>query len=114
MQGSDRFWFSGEELTNLVNEHSIQFMWGVLSGFLPEEKINLKNLDVLPYADGNPKFWSSHPSIQHHKAKVRDICWDSTCMLLLSKEEKIIKNFIKNFPSAEILENIIAAINKRQ
>ena len=63
-------WISGEELTKILNENSIQFIWGVFSGF--SEGIKLQDVlkYPLPYADENAGFWVDKPQIQHPLATV--------------------------------------------
>jgi hypothetical protein len=31
----EAIWMAGSEITDLVNAHDVQFIWGVLSGFRP-------------------------------------------------------------------------------
>ena len=106
LQGHDRFWLTGEELTSLINQYpdSLQFIWAVLSGFSLNEKIDINNLEVIPYADCNPSFWSPNPKIQHPKAEIEIVCWDGTTLLILSQDKEITENFKAFFPEAEMLE----------
>lgn len=107
---SEVIWISGEELSNIVYGNSIQFIWGVLSGFKKSIEIDVNNLEVIPYADGNPGFWIDEPQIQHPQAEVEIVCWDSTLMLLLSKDDDLTYKFREIFTDARDL----ASENKRQ
>jgi hypothetical protein len=99
-------WLSGEQLTKLVNSIDIQFIWAVLSGFRKEVDIDIQNLGVIPYADGNPGFWTANPTIQHPLAEVEIVCWDSTLSLMLSKNYDLINKFRSCFTdSMDLLEH---------
>lgn len=50
-----------------------------------------------PYADGNPDFWIETPTIQHPKAIIELVFWDSSLILLLSKDEEISRNLRNKF-----------------
>jgi len=97
-------WLTGEELTDLVTRHDIQFVWAVLSGFRPGVLLDLDHLAKYPYADGNPGFWEKAVQIQHPLATVEIVCWDATSTLLLSKDEDLTARFCHFFPDAEDLE----------
>lgn len=97
-------WITGEELTRIVYQYEIQFIWGVLSGFKKDITIDLDNLDVEPFADGNRGFWIAAPQIQHPLATVELVCWDSTLTLLLSKDEDLTDKFRRYFVGAEDLD----------
>ena len=96
-------WISGEELTEIVENNSIQFIWAVLSGFDKGIHIDVENLTIEPYADGNPDFWTDTPSIQHPLASVEIVCWDSTLTLLLSQDDDLVNKFLSYFPDSKDL-----------
>lgn len=98
--GSEPHWRTGEELTRLVAEHDMQFVWAVLSGFPPGVSLDLYRLAVVPYADGNAGFWVDEPRIQHPLAEVEIVCWDSTSTLLLCRDRSIGESFRQYFPMA--------------
>ena len=100
----NRYLISGTQLTKLIKDHKIQFIWGVLSGFNKSEKIDINSLDVVPFADGNTAFWEVGVSVQHPKAEIEIICWDSTLTLLISKDQSIVKNFKEYFKEARDLD----------
>lgn len=57
-----------------------------------------------PYADGNPDFWIETPTIQHPKAIIELVFWDSSLILLLSKDEEISRDFRNTFAKWKGLE----------
>ncbi|PFI88113.1 hypothetical protein COI84_24895, partial [Priestia megaterium] len=57
-----------------------------------------------PYADGNPNFGVETPTIQHPKAMTELVLWDSSLVLLLSKDEEISTNFRNRFKEFKDLE----------
>jgi hypothetical protein len=107
---------SGDELTRIVERYEIQFVWAVLSGFPPHVLLDLSNLEVEPYADGNGAIWSTDAKIQHPLAEVEIICWDSSALLLRSRDIDLIKRFQVFFPEAVDLDryNAERGLNKLQ
>ena len=93
-------WISGEALTELIFESQMQFIWGVFSGFPKNISIDVNKLEVEPYADGNRGFWVPNPRIQHPLAAVEIVCFDSTLILLLTKDEDLGLSFKKYFTDA--------------
>jgi len=98
------YWITGEKLTELANKEDIYFAWGVLSAFNKNEPLDLDMLKEEPYADGNPNFWVGTPIIQHPKAMTELVLWDSSLVLLLSKDEEISTNFRNRFKEFKDLE----------
>ncbi len=105
-------WFSGEELTRLVQQYEIQFEWGVLSGFPAHVVLDLDGLEVEPYADGNGALWSAEARIQHPLAEVEIICWDSSAVLFRSQDMDLITRFQAFFPDAVDLDRYNRAHEK--
>jgi hypothetical protein len=101
-------WFTGEELTALVEKHRIQFIWAILSGFRPEIVIDINNLEVEPIAEGHPTLWNEHPTVQHPKATVEIVCCDSSFTILLSKDDDLSSGFEDFFPKRKTLMQRIA------
>jgi hypothetical protein len=100
LSSSGPYWLTGDELSHLVAEYEMQFIWAVLSGFPPGTSLNIDQLTVEPYADGNPEFWGSEPRIQHPLATVEIVAWDSTSTLLLCHDQSIGESFRQYFPEA--------------
>lgn len=88
---------TGENLIKLANLKEVYFIWGVFSAFEKTEIIDLDNIKEEPYADGNPNFWVDNPEIQHSKAVAELVLWDSTLILLLSKNTDLSRNFRSTF-----------------
>lgn len=100
----NKYWVSGNQLTCLIKINKIQFIWGVISGFKKTEEIDIKNLSVIPFADGNPGFWKLGATVQHPKADIEIVCWDSGLTLLISKDQSIVKSFMDFFKDARDLD----------
>ena len=97
-------WISGSDFLEIVNKHDIYFIWAVFSA-IPK---TLSIEDVLqfefPYADGYPGFWQNPIGIQHPLAEMEIVPWDSSLVLLISKDEATISHFQAQFPLCEDLE----------
>jgi len=93
-------WLSGQRLGEIIIGRRIQFTRCVLSGFQRDVGIDPTNLKVRPFADGNPGFWQPDGAIQHPRAVVEIVCWDSTLTLLLSKDDDLTRRFREFFPEA--------------
>jgi len=96
-------WLSGEELTDIVTQNKIQFIWGVLSAFQPSVTLEQVLLYELPFADGNKGFWHNPLSIQNPLAEIELVPWDSSLVLLISKNEALVDKFLTFFPQGEDL-----------
>jgi hypothetical protein len=96
----------GHTLEDVVMRQStpIQFNWGTFSGVRGGAKIDLANLADLPYADGNPGFWTGRPAIQYRDADVEIVCWNAQATLLLTTDEDLCRRFRAYFPEALDLE----------
>ncbi|MGX5438207.1 hypothetical protein [Bacillus thuringiensis] len=97
-------WIAGEDLSNIVNKYNPQFIWGVLSAFDKSINIDINNLLVEPYANGNEGLWVPSPNIQHPQAKLEIVCWDSYVTLFFSKDEDIDDKFQDYFKYAKKLD----------
>ena len=92
---------SGEKLRKLLSEVKTQFIWGVLSAFEnPEIDLN----QPLPFADGNPEFWSGSPRPQHPDASFEIVCWDSSCTLFVGVNSRVAVQLKKIFPDIKDLD----------
>ena len=97
-------WLTGEELTQIIEVEDFQWIWAVLSGF--PKNITLEEILKydLPYADGYRGFWESTLSIQHPLADVEIVPWDNRLVLIISREDRAIDNFMNYFPLAQDLK----------
>lgn len=97
-QYGDYGWISGEELTGMIEREDFQWIWAVLSGF--DTKIPLEEVVryELPYADMNRGFWTNPISVQHPLAELEIVPWDCSCVLVISKKEQIVEDFLTSLP----------------
>jgi hypothetical protein len=77
----------------------------VLSGFEKNVTFDEVLKYNLPYANDYDGFWNNPVSIQHPLASVEIVPWDSSLTLVISKDEKLVNDFMKAFPLSEDLEN---------
>lgn len=97
-------WIDGKLLTDIVMKDDILFIWGVFSAFKKNESKNKILKYSLPFADGNKELWSPDIHIQHPLAEVEIVSWDSSLLLLISRNQKITNSFLKEYPDAIDLE----------
>ncbi len=100
-------WMSGEDLTDLVINNHIQWIWAVLSAFDKSVPLSEVLTYDLPCADGYPGFWEKPISIQHPLAQIEIVPWDSSLTLLFSKRKEDVDSFLKYFPKSESMETLI-------
>ena len=105
-------WISGEDLTGIVRERQIQWIWAVLSGF--EKDIPLEKILEYPYpqADGYPGFWCSPITMQHPLSKIEIVPWDSSLTLFLSMDRELVAKFKAGYPQSEDLTSYITRHEK--
>ncbi len=101
--GEDFCWLTGEQLSEIVREQDVQWVWAVLSGF--DKNISLSEIlaHPHPYADGYRGFWENPLSIQHPLASVEIVAWDSSLTLCFSRNEELVRDFLNFFPLSEDL-----------
>lgn len=97
-------WQGGGELTALAETYDVQVIWGVLSGFARGVELDLDHLDPYPCAGGNAALWQPGVQIQHPRAQVEIVCWDSSVTLLLSRDDDLTARFRSYFPEAVDLD----------
>lgn len=97
-------WMTGKELTQVMHRHpNLQWIWGVFSGF---DKRILKEQVMeypLPYAVDYDGFWKNPVSIQHPLASVEIVPWDSSAVLVISRDMEVTGTFRKSMPFSEDL-----------
>ena len=101
---ADYRWLSGKELTEMIDSGNYyQWIWGVFSGFkksVPKDEV----LEYpLPFADCNRALWQYPPKIQHRLADIEIVSFDSSFMLILATDKKIIDRFKEYYPMSEDL-----------
>ena len=91
---------AGETLAEFLSHREVQFVWAVLSAFpigeVPDSA-TLPDQDC-PYADGNPALWRGEPSVQHPRAELEIVCWDSSFTILIARETPVESAFREAFP----------------
>jgi hypothetical protein len=97
-------WISGNKLTELVYQNNIQFIWGVFSGFKKNITVDFNDRTFIPYAEGNSRLWVKEPKIQHPKAEIEIVCWDSTLSLFLTRDGDLANKFKSYFVEAQELK----------
>ena len=97
-------WITGEELTDMIKKEDFQWIWAVFSGF-PH---NIMQEDVmkysLPYVQENNVHWTNPISIQHPLAEVEIVPWDSSLVVIISKNDALIETFMASLRLAMDLE----------
>lgn len=94
-------WFSGEDLASFLREHEVQFIWAVFSA-LPKGFRTAPS--SVPYADGNPSYWSARePAPQFDGALFEIACWDSSATILINLPEQAIRSFVAKYPDTRPL-----------
>lgn len=111
---ADPIQYSGSAITELVTRRRIQFVWAVLSGFSRDDVPDRQTLDPYPFADGNAALWQPGVSIQHPRAQLEIVCWDSGATLLLSRQDELSKSFRSFFPDAVDLDDYNAEHARRE
>lgn len=96
-------WLTGEELTEIVEQESFQWIWAVLSGFSKDIPLSEVLKYPLPYADGYEDFWKNPISMQSPLASIEIVPWDSSLALIFSDKKSMIDNFMKEFPLSQNL-----------
>lgn len=103
MLNQDYCWLSGEQLTEMVREEDFQWIWATLSGF--NKEIGMKQVLAypLPFAEENQGFWQNPISIQHPLAEIEIVPFDSTLVLVISRSDMLVENFMRAYPLARDL-----------
>lgn len=98
-------WISGARLTEIVNEHPIQWIWAVFSGFHKEVSLEEVLKEALPCADDNDGIWENPVKMNHSLAKIEIIAFDSTMTLIISKDRELIDRVRAGFTHSEDLSD---------
>ena len=107
MLRNDYCWFSGEDLTELVEQEDFQWIWAVLTAF--DKSVELSDvLDYdLPFAEDYEGFWSKPISMQHPLAKIEIVPWDSSMTMIFSDDKSIIDSFRESYPKSQDFEEYL-------
>ena len=97
-------WISGEDLTKVISKEDFQWIWGMLSGF--DKDIDL--LEILKYnlpcEDNYNDYYKNPLGLQHPLACIEIAAFDSSYMMILSKDKEIINSFTKVYTFSQSLE----------
>ena len=105
-------WISGDELTKVVHEQHIQWIWAVLSGFEKDVPLEKVLEHPFPEADGYGGFWHNPITMQHPLAKIEIVPWDSGLTLFFSKDKELVQKFCCGYPQSEDLAAYNAQFEK--
>ena len=94
---------SGDELTDIVTNNDIQFVWGILSAFDKSIDIDINNLSVIPTFEGEWNYGGENVQVQHPLATAEIVCVDSSYTLFVSKDEDLSNRILKHYPFAQDL-----------
>lgn len=94
---------SGDSLSLLAGRNDPQFIWGVLSALPPRQHMDVSDLAVEPWADGNPAIWIPEAEPQFPGAALEIVCWDSSCTIVTSSDEDVHRRLLTYFPEAKPL-----------
>lgn len=79
-------WLTGDELTDIVTQNDIQFVWGILSAFNKSVNIDIDNLSVEPSFEGEWPYGGENVHPQHPLAIAEIVCVDSSYTIFLSND----------------------------
>ena len=99
----DFIFISGEELSKIVKEDDIQFIWGIISGFPKETDVNLEDLKIVPNFDGEWRYSKENLLPQHPLATIEIVCVDSSYTIIISKDRDLSNRILRRYPKAEDL-----------
>ena len=96
-------WLSGKELSEIVVQEEFQWIWGVLCGF--EKHITLEEVlkYPLPSARDYNGYYQNPVSVQHPLSSVEIAPSDSSWIVIVSKDKRIVDNYLKRYPKTEEL-----------
>ena len=94
---------SGDELTDIVTNNDIQFVWGILSAFDKSTDIDINNLSIIPTFNGKWKYVGDDVHTQHPLAIVEIVCVDSSYTIFLSKDKDLSDKLLKYYSDAQDL-----------
>lgn len=105
--GPEPVWISGTDLTRLVSDHKIQWIWGAFLGFPPEvtREEALSSTQAL-YAPGGADMdsWTLRNRFLETKAEFIIYADDSSFVEILSRKRELTEMFHAHKPLSEISE----------
>jgi hypothetical protein len=104
--------FSGMQLQRIVDDHQIQFINGVLSGFRPDNVPEVSTLAPYPIADGLATLWSADATVQHPDAEVEIVCTDASFTSLRTRRRELGERFASYFPGTIDLDSPLSRMRQ--
>ena len=100
---SSPLFISGSDLLARLSchPHEPQFIWAVLSGFLPGQ---VPEITCLPNPDGNPRYWQSPLDPEIPGATLEIVAWDSSCTLFIGLSMAVAQKLSKLYPDIRNLD----------
>ncbi len=98
---AEKIEFTGPELLEIIENRSIQFIWGVFCGVkgnIPD----IKN-DKLPFADCNSEIWTNLDQFLLKESEIEIICFDSSYTIVKFRDKQLEVRFKEEFTDAQIL-----------
>lgn len=94
------YWFgNGEDFMKLVTKKRFQWEWAMITGFDPSVKLD----EIIPFGLPNTNvesFFEDRVAMQHPRAKVEMICYDSTMFIFIAESYAMVKYFREKFPES--------------
>jgi len=100
----DYVWLDGHTMNRIAREHQMQVIWGVLTAYKKDIKLEQVLEHELPWADGNAEIWNPKLSMQNPLSEIEIIPWDSSLLVIKANSEEIINDFKKEYPVSIDLE----------
>jgi hypothetical protein len=97
----EKIWITGEELTKIIDDDDIQFIWGEIFGFGKELDFDTAMKNFRPRSKRTDLINSKNPQIQNSLATFQIICFDSGFTVLLSKDNDLSQRFRGYFKEAQ-------------
>lgn len=100
----DDQWMSGEDLGSFLREHDVWFEWGVFSAVSK----GFRSIPAsIPYADGNPDYWTgAEPVPQLEGALFEITCWDSSAIILIDLPAQAAGAFMARYTDTKPLADV--------
>jgi len=70
-------------MNRIARDHHMQVIWGVLTAYKKDIKLEQVLEHQLPWTDGNTEIWNPKLSMQNPLLEIEIIPWDSSLLVLL-------------------------------
>jgi len=95
-------WLAGNELAEMVEAEDFQWIWAVLSGFpksVTKKQVLQYDLPSTEYMG----YWENPLNLQHPLARLEIVPFDSSFVLVISKDDEVVNDFLASMPFANDL-----------